>query len=354
MAQNLQEDLLLRFPAIDFICGPDSYRQLPSLIDAARGLRQRGAAIELSEYETYEDIAPTRVEGINAWIAVMRGCDNFCTFCVVPYTRGRERSRDPDGVVGETQRLASKGYKQVTLLGQNVNSYRHGDTDFADLMQAVAQVPGIERVRFTSPHPKDFPVKLLEAIAANPKLCSHIHLPLQAGSTRMLKKMNRDYTRDEFVQLADRIKTIIPEITLTTDIICGFPTETDAEFRETEAVMRAVEFDSAFIFKYSERQGTIAQKLWTDDIPDDEKSARVTHLVSTQREISKRRHESLIGKTLEVLIEGESAKSPDEWKARTDGNIITVFADPTRRPGDLCQVRITGATASTLFATPAT
>lgn len=349
MAQNLKEDLLLRFPAIDFICGPDAYRQLPALIDSARGRRERGAAIELSEYETYEDIAPTRVEGINAWIAVMRGCDNFCTFCVVPYTRGRERSRDPLGVVEETRRLAARGYKQVTLLGQNVNSYRHGDADFADLMQMVSEVQGIERVRFTSPHPKDFPVKLLEAIAGNPKLCSHIHLPLQAGSTRLQKKMNRDYTREEFVELAMRIKAIIPDITLTTDIICGFPTETEDEFLETEAVMRDVEFDSAFIFKYSERQGTIAQKLWTDDIPDEVKSARVTHLVNLQRGISLRRHQAMIGQTVRVLIEGESVKSAEEWKSRTDGNIIAVFADPARKPGDLCDIRITGATANTLL-----
>jgi tRNA-2-methylthio-N6-dimethylallyladenosine synthase len=349
MAQNLKEDLLLRFPAVDFICGPDAYRQLPSLIASARGIRERGAAIELSEYETYADIAPSRVEGVNAWIAVMRGCDNFCTFCVVPYTRGRERSRDPEGIVAETQRLADDGYKQVTLLGQNVNSYRYGQTDFADLMLQVAAVNGIERVRFTSPHPKDFPQKLLDAIAANDRLCSHIHLPLQAGATRILKKMNRDHSHDEYLALVERIRATIPGVALTTDIICGFPTETDDEFAATEYIVRQVEFESAFIFKYSERQGTIAAKLWDDDIPEEVKSERVTRLVALQREISLKHHEQLIGTTQTVLIEGTSRKNPSEWKARTDRNTIVIFADPTRRIGDLCQVRITAATPNTLL-----
>lgn len=349
MAQNLREDLLLRFPAIDFICGPDAYRQLPDLIRRARGMRQRGVAVELSEYETYEDIAPTRVDGVNAWIAVMRGCDNFCTFCVVPYTRGRERSRDPRGIIDETRRLAADGYRQVTLLGQNVNSYRFNDTSFADLMRAVSHVDGIERVRFTSPHPKDFPHPLLEAIAGNERLCSHVHLPLQAGATRVLKKMNRDYTRDEFLRLADLIRRTIPGVSLTTDIICGFPTESDAEFRETEDVMREVEFDSAFIFKYSERQGTIAAKLWTDDVPDHVKSERVTHLVAVQKDISLRHHQAMVGRAFRVLIEGESRKSAAEWQARTDGNAIVVFADPSRRVGDFCDVQINEATPHTLL-----
>ncbi len=352
MAQNLKEDLLLKFPSVDFICGPDAYRQLPELIGRARGMRQRGAAVELSEYETYEDIAPTRVDGVNAWIAVMRGCDNFCTFCVVPYTRGRERSRDPKGIVEETRRLAAQGYRQVTLLGQNVNSYQYDGTSFADLMLAVAEVDGIERVRFTSPHPKDFPRPLLEAIAGSERLCSHIHLPLQAGATRVLKKMNRDYTRDEFLRLAELIRETIPGVSLTSDIICGFPTETDAEFTETEDVMRAVEFDSAFIFKYSERQGTIAEKLWEDDVPDAVKSERVTHLVAVQKDISLKHHQATVGKTVRVLIEGESRKNSAEWRARTYGNAIVVFADPSRRVGDFCDVQIKEATPHTLRGIP--
>ena len=349
MAQNLKEEILLRFPVVDLICGPDSYRQLPDLIERARGLRERGVGIDLSEYETYDDIAPTRVEGVNAWIAIMRGCDNFCTFCVVPYTRGRERSRDPRGVVEETRRLVDQGYKQVTLLGQNVNSYRHADADFADLMFQVADVPGIKRVRFTSPHPKDFPEKLLHAIADHPHLCKQVHLPLQAGSDRILKKMNRGYTPDEFLRLCGRMREIIPGVAISTDIICGFCGETDEEFLETEGVVREVEFDSAFIFKYSERVGTIAAKLWPDDVPDHIKSERVTRLVELQKQTSLRKHEALIGQTVRVLIEGESRKNAAEWRARTDGNTIVVFADPSRKVGDFCDVRITEATPNTLI-----
>ncbi len=353
MAQNLKEEILLRFPVVDLICGPDSYRQLPDLIERARGLRERGAGIDLSEYETYDDIAPTRVEGVNAWIAIMRGCDNFCTFCVVPYTRGRERSRDPRGIVEETRRLADQGYKQVTLLGQNVNSYRHDVADFADLMLQVADVPGIERVRFTSPHPKDFPEKLLHAIAGNPHLCKQIHLPLQAGSDRILKKMNRGYTPDEYLRLAERMREIIPGVAISTDIICGFCGETEEEFLATEKIVREVEFDSAFTFKYSERVGTIAAKLWPDDVPDDVKSQRVTRLVELQKQISAKKHQAMLGQTVRVLIEGESKKSAVEWRARTDGNTIVVFADPTRKVGDFCQVRIIKATPNTLIGTPA-
>jgi tRNA-2-methylthio-N6-dimethylallyladenosine synthase len=352
MAQNLKEDLLLRFPAVDFICGPDAYRSLPDLIDGARSLRDRGSAIELSEYETYEDIAPTRVDGVNAWIAIMRGCDKFCTFCVVPYTRGRERSRDPEGIVEEARRLADAGHPQVTLLGQNVNSYRWGETDFAALMERVAAVPGIARVRFTSPHPKDFPLHLLEVIARGETICKQIHLPLQCGSDRILRKMNRKYTREDFLRLVDTIRETIPGVSLSTDIICGFPSESAEEFEETEAAMRRIRFDSAFLFKYSERRGTIATKLYVDDVPEEEKSRRVTRLVEVQRALSLERNRERVGRVERVLVEGTSRKDPSQWRARTDGNTIAVFSDPRRRVGDFCDVRIVGATPNTLLAEP--
>jgi len=352
MAQNLQDELLRRFPAIDFICGPDSYRDLPGLIERAR-LGDRGGVVELSEYETYEDIAPTRVEGVNAWIAVMRGCDKFCTFCVVPYTRGRERSRDPEGIVAETRRLAEAGHPQVTLLGQNVNSYRHGEVDFAELLARVAAVPGIRRVRFTSPHPKDFPMRLLEVIAESETVCKQIHLPLQAGSDRILGKMNRKYGKDDFLKLVETVRRTIPDVALSTDLICGFPTESAEEFAETEEVVRSVRFDSAFIFKYSERKGTIATKRYRDDVAEEEKSRRVTRLVEVQREISLARNREKIGRTVEVLVEGTARKDPGKWRARTDGNTIAVFEDPRRRVGELCRVRIVGATPNTLLAEPA-
>jgi len=350
MSQNLKDELLDRFPAVDFICGPDSYRDLPGLIHRAQAGGERGAAIELSEYETYEDIAPTRVEGVNAWIAIMRGCDKFCTFCVVPYTRGRERSRDPEGIERECRRLVEAGYRQVTFLGQNVNSYRHGEVDFAALMERVARVPGIERVRFTSPHPRDFPLHLLEVIARSEKLCKQIHLPLQAGNDRILRKMNRKYRKGEFLELVGRIRATIPDVALSTDIICGFPGETDEEYEDTVDVVRQVRFDSAFIFKYSERKGTVASKMHRDDVPAPVKSERVTRLVGIQRAISLERNRRFEGRTVRVLIEGTSRKDARQWRARTDHNTIAVFADPARRIGDFCDVRVLRATPNTLIA----
>jgi tRNA-2-methylthio-N6-dimethylallyladenosine synthase len=249
-------------------------------------------------------------------------------------------------------RLAAEGHKQVTLLGQNVNSYRHEGADFATLMRRVASVPGIARVRFTSPHPKDFPEPLLQAIADEEHLCAHVHLPLQAGSDRVLQKMNRGYTAAEFTDLAEQIRTIIPGVALTTDIICGFPTETDAEYAETERLVREIQFDSAFIFKYSEREGTIAKKLWDDDVPEQAKSERVTRLVALQREISLAKHQAMVGQDIQVLIEGTSRKNDQEWKARSEGNAVVVFADTKRQIGDFCTVRVTEATPNTLLAIP--
>ncbi len=350
MAQNLKKDLLTGDSLIDVLVGPDSYRSLPELLEKAAAGR-KGTAVDLSEYETYADITPDRVEGVTAWIAVMRGCDNFCTFCVVPYTRGRERSRDFDGIVREAEALAASGCKQVTLLGQNVNSYRDGARDFADLLIAVAEVRGIQRVRFTSPHPKDFPDKLLEAVAGHPRICKHIHLPLQAGNDRILQLMDRTYTRAEYLSLVDRIRARCPNIVLTTDVIAGFCSETDAEFADTEDLVRQVEYHSAFIFKYSERKNTIAARKYADDVSDAVKAARVTRLVELQRETSQTKNRELIGKTIEVLVEGEGKRS-DQWKARSDGNIVTVFPKNghSLKPGNLASVRITDASATTLYA----
>ncbi len=364
MAQNLKKDLMEGDSLIDILAGPDSYRSLPELLEKAAAGR-KSMAVDLSEYETYADITPDRVEGVTAWIAVMRGCDNFCTFCVVPYTRGRERSRGFDGVVREAEALAASGCKQITLLGQNVNSYRDGAHDFADLLLAVADIRGIERVRFTSPHPKDFPEKLLEAVAGHPRICKHIHLPLQAGNDRILQLMDRTYTRTEYLALVDRIRTRCPEITLTTDIIAGFCSETDAEFADTEDLVKQVEYHSAFIFKYSERKNTIAARKYADDVPDDVKAARVTRLVERQRAISLKKNLAMIGKPVKVLVECDGKRSSDQWMGRTDGNIVTVFPkrglahfredekvpDPLSsiKPGSLTPVRITDATVTTLY-----
>jgi tRNA-2-methylthio-N6-dimethylallyladenosine synthase len=353
MAQNLRQELAEHAPIVDIIAGPDSYKHLPLLISSVRGTGEKGFDFSLSEYETYSDIAPQRMPGVNAWIAIMRGCDNFCTFCVVPYTRGRERSREPKNIVAEVHRIAAEGFKQVTLLGQNVNSYRFEEHDFADLMQMVAAVEGIRRVRFTSPHPKDFPRKLLRMMATNPKLCKHIHLPLQAGSDSVLDRMNRTYTKQEFLDLVAEIRAIVPEISLTTDVICGFCGETDEDFEETLEVMRRVEFDSAFTFKYSERKHTIAERKFKDDVPDEVKLQRLTRLIDLQREISRQRNAAEIGKVFEVLVEEPSKKNPHEWLGRTDQNKGVVFWDDAVKPGDFVHVCINAAGTNTLRGTVA-
>lgn len=365
MATNLRTELLEdRKLKIDFIAGPDSYKRLPELIeqtlrDEGRGTRDEGRKyfdVTLSEFETYSDVYPMREVGnglkpfrTNAWIAVMRGCNNFCTFCVVPYTRGRERSRSVENVVEEAKHLAAEGFKQVTLLGQNVNSYFCEGKSFADLLEAVSAVDGIKRVRFTSPHPKDFPDKLLDVIVQNPMICKHIHLPLQAGSDRILKLMNRTYTRAEFLRLIDKIRRVCPHMALTTDIIIGFPSETDAEFEETFKVMKDVEFDSAFIFKYSRRRGTIAERKYPDDVPPEEKTARIVRLNELRRKISLNKNRAHIGQTQEILIESRGTKrSAREFRGRNDANKLVTLSEGDYTIGDFIGVKITGACAHTL------
>lgn len=356
MAQNLKSELAEKEPLIDVLAGPDSYRQLPLLLANAlnaqeQGLRKKAFALDLSEYETYESIIPDRNDGVNAWITVMRGCDNFCSFCVVPYTRGRERSRDPESILLEARDAAVRGFKQITLLGQNVNSYRHDEWDFAKLISAVADTDGIERVRFTSPHPKDFPPALIDTIAAHPKICKHIHLPLQAGSDRILELMGRNYTGAEYLALVDRIRAIIPNVVLTTDIICGFCSETDAEFRDTCRIVEQAQLDSAYTFKYSERKHTIAARKYADDVPDQVKGLRVLKLVEIQRAITAARNRRYIGKDVEILVEGDATRSPTQSMGKTDGNITVVWEKGTGYfwPGTLISKQIFDASAATLY-----
>jgi tRNA-2-methylthio-N6-dimethylallyladenosine synthase len=354
MAQNLKQDLLDGHGEVDFVAGPDSYRHLPELIDASRGVIEptpalERAALKLSMTETYSGVDPVRSGGVNAWIAVMRGCDNMCTFCVVPYTRGRERSRDADGIIAEVQALVRDGYKQVTLLGQNVNSYRHGGTRFADLMRRVADVPGVERVRFTSPHPKDFPADLIRAIAEHPKLCKHIHLPLQAGSDRVLDLMRRTYTNAEFRARVDEMRATIPGLGLTTDVIVGFPTETAAEYEATRRLMEDVRFDAAFIFKYSERQGTYAQRKLPDDVPAQEKTRRIIELVDVQKRITGEINHALVGSCHDVLIEEAVEKQPGFVSGRTDSFKHTILSGEGAEIGDVVRVVIERARGATLY-----
>jgi tRNA-2-methylthio-N6-dimethylallyladenosine synthase len=348
MAQNLKKSLLDDKTGIDLIVGPDNYKALPVILNRVRETGEKEFALSLSEYEDYADIFPTSHQGVNAWLAVMRGCDNYCTFCVVPYVRGRERSRDPHNVVEEARQLAAQGFKQVTLLGQNVNSYKFKGFDFAKLITAVSEVDGIERIRFTSPHPKDFPESLIEVVRENPKACKHIHLPLQAGNSRILDLMKRSYNREEYVTLAKRLRETIPGLTLTTDVIVGFPTETDTEYEETLEVMREVEFDSAFMFAYSERKGTPAAKYYPDDIGDETKSERMVKLVDMQRQISFKRNQQHLGQVFAVMVEG-SAKKPMQLMGRNDGNKIVVFPSNDAMPGDVVNVRIIEVTPNTLI-----
>jgi tRNA-2-methylthio-N6-dimethylallyladenosine synthase len=346
MTQNLKQDLLKGALKADFVAGPDNYRQLPALADP---LQQETYAWSLSEYENYDNIQPQRQNGVNAWVAVMRGCDNFCTFCVVPYTRGRERSRTIASVVAECRRLADDGYRQVTLLGQNVNSYRSAEAGFAELIAAVSSVDGIERIRFTSPHPKDFPAGLLDEIARNPKACKSIHLPLQAGSNRVLERMNRTYTSESFLALVEAIRERLPEVVLTTDIIIGFPGESKADYLATRELVAQVGFDSAFIFKYSERKGTIAARKYPDDVSEEEKTRRIVDINEVQKEISLRKNRAHIGQIHQVLIETEaSKKSAEMGQGRNDGNKLVIFALQGHKVGETVPVQITSASANAL------
>ena len=362
MATNLRQDLFEdRSLKIDFIAGPDSYKRLPQLIREASEEGQKSYDVTLSEFETYSDVFPSAEDRINpktssmvnAWIAVMRGCNNFCTFCVVPYTRGRERSRSPENVMDEVRRLAVDGFKQITLLGQNVNSYHYDNYDFAYLMDEVSKVEGIERIRFTSPHPKDFPDRFLDLMAVNPKICKHIHLPLQAGNNRVLDMMNRTYTKEEFLGLVDKIRTKIPNVALTTDIIVGFPTETDGEFEDTVQVVARAQFDSAFTFKYSERQGTIASKNYPDDVSENIKSERLTYLNKIQKEITYQKNRAHIGEIHTVLLEPyPGSKNTEIMPGRTDGGKLALLPQGPYKGGDLIKVRITDATPHALKAQP--
>jgi tRNA-2-methylthio-N6-dimethylallyladenosine synthase len=350
MATNFRKDLLEnRNLKLDFVVGPDSYKRLPQLLKTVQETGESVYDVTLSEFEDYKDVYPSRKSGVNAWIAVMRGCNNFCTFCVVPYTRGRERSRSPRNIIDEARRLVDEGFKQVTLLGQNVNSYQHNGKDFAYLLEKISQIQGIERIRFTSPHPKDFPHSLLHVVAENPKVCKHIHLPLQAGNTRVLNLMNRTYSKEDYLALVDDIRDHYPKMVITTDIIVGFPTETDREFEDTFDVVKAVEFDSAFIFKYSERQGTVAARKYPDDVPEEAKKDRIIRLNELQNTISLKKNLNHKGEVHEVLIEQETTrKSPQDFQGRNDGNKIVIFPKGPYRKNDTVPVQITDATPHVL------
>jgi tRNA-2-methylthio-N6-dimethylallyladenosine synthase len=334
---------------VDVIVGPDEYRKLPSLLNQAwHG--EKGIAVQLSRVETYDDITPLRTNGMSAWISVMRGCNKFCSFCVVPFTRGRERSRNYFNIINEVEELAKRGFKDVTLLGQNVNSYNHDGKDFADLMKAVAEVDRTIRIRFMTSHPQDISDKLIYTIASNDNICKYVHLPVQSGSDRILDLMKREYTSNHYRQLISKIKTAMPEVCLTTDIISGFPTETEDDHKMTMQMLEEIQYDGAYMFKYSARENTPAWKM-TDDISEEIKSRRIDEIVTFQNKISAERNQATIGKVLDVLIEGDSKKSSSELQGRTDGNKMVIFPKDNFTSGMRVKVRITRSNSATLFGT---
>ncbi|BDQ04093.1 tRNA (N6-isopentenyl adenosine(37)-C2)-methylthiotransferase MiaB [Ignavibacterium sp.] len=348
MAERLRKDLIEEKKIVDVVVGPDEYRRLPEYIDIAFN-GDKGIGVKLSRTETYDDIEPHREDGLSAWISVMRGCDKFCTFCVVPFTRGRERSRSLNSIVKEIEDLSVRGFKEVTLLGQNVNSYRDEENDFADLLAAAAKVDPSMRIRFTTSHPQDLSDKLLYTIAEHQNICNYIHLPVQSGSNRILELMNRTYTIEHYLNLIDKAKKIIPGVSFSTDIIAGFPTETWEDHLATLEVMRQVRYDGAYMFKYSPREGTKAYKMG-DDVPEDVKTKRLQEIIDLQQQISYEINQGLIGKEEIVLVEGFSRKSNEFLSGRTDTNKVTIIpAQENIKPGDYVRVKINKATSATLF-----
>ncbi len=334
----------------DFVVGPDEYRKLPDLVSKAwHG--EKGIAVQLSRVENYDDITPLRKSGISAWITVMRGCDKFCSFCVVPFTRGRERSRPLQNIINEVKTLARDGYKEITLLGQNVNSYSDGDFDFADLLKQTAQVDRNIRILFTTSHPQDMSDKLIDTIAAEPNIAKYIHLPVQSGSDRILSLMNRNHDSEYYYKLISKIKNRIPEVSLSTDIITGYPSETEADHQLTIALLKEVKFDGAFMFAYSPRENTKAYSV-PDDVPYEEKIRRLNEIIELQNKISLANNSKLIGKKVKVLIEGYSKKTKDELKGRTDRNKKVVFPKNGCSIGEYTEVQISRVSSATLFASP--
>ena len=350
MAERLRKDLLKDGSVVDVVVGPDQYRALPELVGEARH-GEKGLAVKLSRVETYDDITPLRTDGISAWLSVMRGCDKFCTFCVVPFTRGRERSRSLESIVGEVRKLAEHNFREITLLGQNVNSYRSDGHDFADLLAAVADVDPRIRIRYTTSHPQDMSDKLIETMASRRNICDYVHLPVQSGSNRILELMNRTYTVEHYMERVRKIQELIPDVSLSTDIIAGFPTETEEDHRRTLEMIERVGYDGAYTFAYSPRENT---KAWAmgDDVPDDVKGRRLQEIIDLQREISNRNNQRHVGRVEEILVDGPSKKDATQWKGRTDTNKIVIFPKSDQEIGEYINVRITKATTATLFGVP--
>ncbi len=360
MAERLKSKLLEEEKLVDMVVGPDAYRSLPDLINDA-GTGQKAVNVLLSRDETYADISPVRLDsnGISGFVSIMRGCNNMCSFCVVPFTRGRERSRDAFSIVAECRDLFDKGYKEITLLGQNVDSYywnnpeNNSSTTFAMLLESVALISPTLRVRFSTSHPKDITDEVLFTMAKYPNICKYIHLPVQSGSTRVLQLMNRTYTREWYLSKVARIKEIMPECTVSSDIIAGFCTETEQDHQDTISIMQAAQYDYSYMYFYSERPGTLAAKRYEDDIPEAVKKRRLQEIVDVQWTLSNESNKRDVGKIFEVLIEGDSKKSDAEWMGRTSQNKVVVFPKLNHqlKKGDYVEIFIAGFTKGTLLGT---
>lgn len=352
MAERLGEELTRDY-GVDFVAGPDAYLDIPNLLGQCEA-GQKAINVELSKTETYREILPSRIGNpISGFVSIMRGCNNFCSYCVVPYTRGRERSRDVESILAELRDLQERGYKEATLLGQNVNSYRFEKDGtvitFPDLLETVAETVPNMRIRFTTSHPKDMSDRTLEVIARHKNLCKFIHLPVQSGSNRILSLMNRKYTREWYLERIDAIRRILPEATIGTDVFCGFHSETEEDHQQTLSLMREVGFDTAFMFKYSERPGTYASKHLPDDIPEETKIRRLNEIIALQNQLSLESNQRDIGKVFEVLVEGFSKRSNEHFYGRTSGYKTVVFPRKGRHIGELVNVRVTSCSAATLI-----
>ena len=347
MAERLKDKLL---EAVDIVAGPDAYRSMPELLKAVSPSSPQ-INVLLSHEETYADISPVRLDknGISAFISIMRGCNNVCSYCIVPYTRGRERSRDAHTIVREAAELWENGYKEVTLLGQNVDSYLWEDVNFARLLEMVAAVNPELRVRFSTSHPKDISDEVIYTMARHENICRHIQLPVQSGSSVMLEKLRRKYDREWYLERVDKIRSVMPDCGITTDVIAGFCGETEQDHQDTLTLMEKVVFDSAFMFAYSERPGTLASKKYPDDIPYEVKTARLNEIIALQGRMSLKSNEKEIGKVMKVLVEGPSKKNPAELCGRAGSNKMCVFPSRGEKPGDYCEVRVVSVTSATLI-----
>jgi tRNA-2-methylthio-N6-dimethylallyladenosine synthase len=371
MAERLKSKFLEEEKIVDLVVGPDAYKDLPNLLSEVNAGRD-AVNVLLSKDETYGDISPVRLggNGVSAFVSITRGCDNMCTFCVVPFTRGRERSRNPQSIVAEVNDLGQKGYKEITLLGQNVDSYlwyggglkkdfenasameQAAAIDFAQLLEMVALAQPQMRIRFSTSNPQDMTTEVLYAMTKHDNICNHIHLPVQSGSSRILKEMNRLHTREEYMALIDTVRSILPDCGISQDMIIGFPTETEQDHQDTLSLMDYVKYDFGFMFMYSERPGTMAARKMEDDVPDAVKKQRLSEIIQRQREHSAYRTKQFLSKTVEVLIEKESKKSAQHWSGRTPQNTVVVFPKEHYQPGDFVMVQIDDCTSATLIGTP--